>query len=87
MITKKVKITNKLGFHARPANNFVKMAQTFKSKIEIVKDTKRTDAKSILGLLGLGVQSGAEIELVADGEDEQDAVNKLIAFIESGLGE
>lgn len=87
MITQKVTITNKLGLHARPASNFVKMAQSFKSSIEILKGEKRLNAKSMIGILGAGAKCGTEIELAANGEDEQEAISQLVAFIESGLGE
>lgn len=87
MITQKVTIRNKLGLHARPASNFVKMAQSFKSSVEILKGEKRQNAKSMIGILGAGAKCGTEIELCANGEDEQDAMSRLVAFIEEGLGE
>lgn len=87
MITQKITIKNKLGLHARPASNFVKMAQSFKSKIEILKGEKRLNAKSMIGILAAGAKCGTEIELAIDGEDEQEAMRQLTEFIDAGLGE
>ena len=87
MITQKITIKNKLGLHARPASNFVKMAQSFKSKIEILKGEKRLNAKSMIGILASGAKCGMEIELAINGEDEQEAMKQLTEFIDAGLGE
>jgi len=87
MITQKITIKNKLGLHARPASNFVKMAQSFKSKIEILKGEKRLNAKSMIGILAAGAKCGTEIELAVEGEDEQEAMKQLTEFIDAGLGE
>jgi len=87
MITQKITIKNKLGLHARPASNFVKMAQSFKSKIEILKGEKRLNAKSMIGILAAGAKCGTEIELAIEGEDEQEAMKQLTEFIDAGLGE
>ena len=87
MITQKTTIKNKLGLHARPASNFVKMAQSFKCSVEILKGEKRLNAKSMIGILAAGAKCGTEIELACNGEDEQEAMNQLLAFIDAGLGE
>lgn len=87
MITQKITIKNKLGLHARPASNFVKMAQSFKSSIEILKGEKRLNAKSMIGILAAGAKCGTEIELAVEGEDEQEAMKQLTEFIDAGLGE
>ena len=87
MITQKITIKNKLGLHARPASNFVKMAQSFKSKVEILKGEKRLNAKSMIGILAAGAKCGTEIELAIEGEDEQEAMKQLTDFIDAGLGE
>lgn len=87
MIIQKVTIKNKLGLHARPASNFVKMAQSFKSSVEILKGEKRLNAKSMIGILGAGAKCGMEIELATNGEDEREAMDQLVAFIDAGLGE
>jgi len=87
MITQKITIKNKLGLHARPASNFVKMAQSFKSSVEILKGEKRLNAKSMIGILAAGAKCGTEIELAIEGEDEQEAMKQLTQFIDAGLGE
>lgn len=87
MITKKVTIRNKMGLHARPASNFVKMAQSFTSSVEILKGEKRMNAKSMIGILAVGAKFGTEIELAIHGDDEQEALHQLIDFIDAGLGE
>ncbi|MCL2163574.1 MAG: HPr family phosphocarrier protein [Oscillospiraceae bacterium] len=89
MYSKTVVIKNKMGLHARPASDFVKMAKQYKSNITI----KRTDmdekaaAKSIVMVLSLACSVGTEVELSAQGDDEQAAVEGLVELIESGLSE
>lgn len=87
MIRKEVTITNNIGLHARPATFFIQKANTFKSSIWIEKDERKVNAKSLLGVLSLGIAQGMNITIVADGSDENDAVNGLIDLIESGLVE
>jgi len=79
---KKVIITNKTGLHARPAAQFVQKAGKFDSKIEIVFEEKEVNAKSIMGVMSLGVGKGNEITVRADGEDADKAVEELVDFIE-----
>lgn len=81
-----LKVTNAVGLHARPASEFVKLATRFKSRISIQNITRASstvDAKSILGVLTLGVEKDHEIELSAEGEDEMQAVQALRDLIES----
>lgn len=78
---KKVIITNKTGLHARPAAQFVQKAGKFDSKIEIVFEEKKVNAKSIMGVMSLGVGKGNEILLRADGEDAEEALKELEEFI------
>lgn len=87
MISKKLVIVNKLGLHARPASNFVKEASKFKCDITIKKAEKNCNAKSLISVLGGCMKCGTEIELVCNGVDEADALEKLSEMIESGLGE
>lgn len=89
MYKKKVTITNKTGLHARPASDFVKEAGKFSSKITIKRldEEEEVNAKSIVFLLSLGIGQGTEVEISANGEDEQQAVDSLAALIESGFGE
>jgi len=78
---KKVIIKNKTGLHARPAAQFVQKAGKFDSKIEIVFEEKKVNAKSIMGVMSLGVGKGNEILLRADGEDAEEALKELEEFI------
>ena len=73
MVTKELTIINKLGIHARPAAQFVKLA----SKFDAEKDGEEVDGKSILGLMMLAVGHGSKITITAEGKDEQEALNAL----------
>ncbi len=82
----KVKVVNEVGLHARPAALFVAKAASFKSDIRIhnaTKEGKWVSAKSILGVLTLGVEKDHEIEITAEGADEAEAVKQIIALIEN----
>lgn len=72
-----------LGLHARPANVFVKKASQFNSKIRIYKGDKEADAKRLLSVLSLGILEGESIDIVAEGEDEKEAIKKLQEMIAS----
>ncbi len=89
MYSKRTVIKNKTGLHARPASGFIAMAGKFQSRITIKKLSEDEDAnaKSIVMLLSLGLAQGEEVEIVAKGEDEVEAVDKLIALIDSKFGE
>ena len=87
MIEKSIVITNNTGLHARPAAEFVQVATKFKSKIKVSKAGHEVDARSIVSVLSLGVGKGTEITLKAEGEDEQAAINALVALIQSNFGE
>ena len=87
MIRKRIKMTSPMGLNAKAAALLVQTAGRFTSKIWIIKDEKKVDAKSIMGLMSLTVPRGAEISLEADGEDEQLAIKRLIELIESGFEE
>lgn len=85
MVSKEVVVNNQVGLHARPATFFIQKANEFKSSIwvEVVKDEKRVNAKSLLGVLSVGIVKGTEIVLIADGVDEEEAVNTLAELINS----
>ena len=85
MVKKEVTITNNIGLHARPATFFIQRANTFKSSIWIERDERKVNAKSLLGVLSLGIAQGMSIAIVADGSDENDAVNGLVELIQTGL--
>jgi phosphocarrier protein HPr len=80
-------VPNRLGMHARAAARFVHTASAFRSKITVARGLKVMDGKSILGLLLLAAAQGAEIEIVAEGEDEGPAIEALSGLVESGFGE
>ena len=87
MVTKDVTITNNIGLHARPATFFIQKANTFKSSIWIEKDDRKVNAKSLLGVLSMGIAKGMTITLVADGIDEADAIQGLDSLIQTGFAE
>ena len=87
MYVKEVKVQNQVGLHARPATFFIQKANEFKASIWIEKEERRVNAKSLLGMLSLGVLGGNEINIIADGVDEQLAVDKLVHLVESGFSE
>ena len=87
MFLKEVEVQNQVGLHARPATFFIQKANEYKSTIWVEKDERRVNAKSLLGVLSLGIVGGTTIKIIADGIDEEDAVQSLIALIESGFVE
>ena len=87
MCVKEVLVENQVGLHARPATFFIQKANEFKSSIWIEKEERRVNAKSLLGILSLGIVGGTSIRIIADGSDEQEAVNGLIDLVESGFAE
>lgn len=78
-------ITDEQGIHARPAGILVKEAAAFPCNVTIEKDGKAVDAKRILGLMGLGVKCGQEITIRTEGEQEDEAIEKLSAFLKENL--
>lgn len=87
MYVKEVSVKNQVGLHARPATFFIQKANEFKSSIWVEKEERRVNAKSLLGVLSLGIVGGTPIRIIADGSDEQEAVEGLISLIESGFTE
>ena len=87
MISKEVLINNQVGLHARPATFFIQKANEYKSSIWVEKDERRVNAKSLLGVLSLGIVGGTTIRIIADGTDEQLAVAGLVKLINSGFNE
>ncbi len=87
MVRKEMAITNNIGLHARPATFFIQKANTFKSSIWIEKDDRKVNAKSLLGVLSLGIANGMVVTLIADGQDENAAVDGLIDLVQHGLAE
>ncbi len=87
MYTQNVTINNEVGLHARPATFFIQKANEFKSGIWLEKDERRVNAKSLLGVLSLGIVKGTTITLLADGADEKYAVTALCARVSNIFGE
>ncbi|MBE6531908.1 MAG: HPr family phosphocarrier protein [Ruminococcaceae bacterium] len=87
MISRGVTIRNSVGLHARPATFFVQKANSFKSSIWVEKEDCRVNAKSLLGVLSLGISKGTAITLIADGVDEADAVEGLAELVDSEFGD
>ena len=87
MYVKEVLVQNKAGLHARPATFFIQKANEFKSSIWIEKEERRVNAKSLLGILSLGIVGGTTIRIIADGADEEEAVKGLVDLVDSGFAE
>ena len=77
IVKKKITVKNKQGLHARPAALFVQMANRFDSKITISKDDQEVNGKSIMGILMLAAEKDSQIEIVAEGDDAQEAISIL----------
>ena len=87
MYVKDVLVQTQVGLHARPATFFIQKANEFKSSVWVEKEERRANAKSLLGVLSLGIVGGTNIRIIADGVDEQEAVDGLVALVESGFAE
>lgn len=87
MYVQDVKVQNQVGLHARPATFFIQKANEFKASIWVEKEERRVNAKSLLGVLSLGIVGGTDIRIIADGTDEQIAVDGLVKLVESGFAE
>ena len=87
MYVKEVMVQNQVGLHARPATVFIQKANEFKSSIWVEKEERRVNAKSLLGVLSLGIVGGTTIKVMADGSDEEAAVESLVKLVQSGFSE
>ena len=87
MVSRSVTIQNNVGLHARPATFFIQKANSFKCSIWVEKEDCRVNAKSLLGVLSLGIVKGTTITLIADGADENEAVSGLIELVNSGFAD
>ena len=85
MCVKDVVIHNQVGLHARPATFFIQKANEFKSAIWVEKDDRKVNAKSLLGVLSVGIVGGTSIKIIVDGSDEKEALNSLVDLVESGF--
>lgn len=87
MYVKDVVVQNQVGLHARPATFFIQKANEFKSSIWVEKEERRVNAKSLLGVLSLGILGGTTIRVIADGSDENEAVESLVKLVLSGFSD
>jgi catabolite repression HPr-like protein len=82
MVEKQVEVRLKTGLQARPAALFVQEANRFSSDIYLEKDGKKVNGKSIMGLMSLAISTGSVIKLIADGPDENEAIEKLANYVQ-----
>jgi len=87
MVSKNVVVNNQVGLHARPATFFIQKANEFKSSIWVEKEERRVNAKSLLGVLSLGIVKGTAVTLIAEGVDEAAAIDTLAELVESNFAE
>ncbi len=87
MTQREVTISNNIGLHARPATFFIQKANSYKSLIWLEKEDRKINAKSLLGVLSLGIAKGMTVNIIADGQDESDAVDGLTELIDTGFAE
>lgn len=87
MVKENVTITNNIGLHARPATFFIQKANSYRSSIWIERDDRKVNAKSLLGVLSMGIAKGMTVTLIAEGMDEVEAIHGLVALIQTGFAE
>ena len=87
MYSQEAVVNNQVGLHARPATFFIQKANEFKASIWVEKEERRVNAKSLLGVLSLGIVGNTAIRVIADGADEEAAVEALVKLVESGFAE
>ena len=87
MFVKDVTVVNQVGLHARPATYFIQKANEFKSSIWVEMDERKVNAKSLLGVLSLGIMGDATIKIIASGADEEEAVTQLVKLVDSGFAD
>ena len=87
MVSRNLKITNNSGLHARPAMFFIQKANSYKCHVWVENGDRKVSAKSLLGVLSLGIAKGMEITIITDGEDEEEAILGISELIGSGFAE
>ena len=87
MVKHDVTITNNIGLHARPATFFIQKAKSYKASIWIEKDDRKVNAKSLLGVLSLGIAKGMTVTLIAEGADEAVAIDGLVELVQNSFAE
>lgn len=86
-VEREVKIVNKYGLHARPAMQFVELANRYGSKVEVSNGTLSVDAKSIMSVMRLAASKGTVLRVSADGSDAEEAATALVQLVTEGFGE
>lgn len=87
MVSESVKIINKMGFHMRPAKDFVNAMTNYQSDINIIADGKKINGKSVMSIMAAAIKCGSEISIECDGSDEGAMLNAAVSMVESGFGE
>jgi len=87
MCSREVVINNQIGLRARPATFFIQKANEFKCSIQVEREERRVNAKSLLGVLSLGIVKGTKVLLIADGADENEALSALVELVNSNFSE
>lgn len=87
MISREVTIKNNVGLHARPATFFIQKANAYKSSVWVEKDERRVNAKSLLGVLSLGIVKGMTVTIYAEGVDEAEAIEGIAELVNTGFNE
>ncbi|MBE7039783.1 MAG: HPr family phosphocarrier protein [Ruminococcaceae bacterium] len=87
MVSRNIQVNNQVGLHARPATFFIQKSSEFKCSIWVEKNNRKVNAKSLLGVLSLGITKGTEITIIADGPDEQEALEALTLLVGSNSAE
>ncbi|MBQ9974768.1 MAG: HPr family phosphocarrier protein [Oscillospiraceae bacterium] len=87
MYTQEAVVNNQVGLHARPATFFIQKANEFKCSVWVEREERKVNAKSLLGVLSLGIIKGTAINIIADGADEKEAVEALVKLISSDFAE
>lgn len=87
MVSKEIVVQNQVGLHARPATFFIQKANEFTSSIWISRDERKVNAKSLLGVLSLGVTRGMSVTLIAEGADEEAAIEELANLVATNFAE
>lgn len=87
MTSRTVVVVNQLGMHARAAAKFVRIATRYQARVRVARDAREMDGKSIMGILLLAAARGTSITISAEGADEDEAVQALVALVASGFGE
>jgi phosphocarrier protein HPr len=87
MTSQTVTVVNQLGMHARAAAKFVHLATRYRAEVRVAREAREMDGKSIMGILLLAAARGSVLKISADGTDEHDALEALVALVQSGFGE